>query len=57
VFSSLSSDDGGPVGDDTARAELRMLEQRVVADRMTINDVHFFDGLGRRMQIEEAQAQ
>lgn len=57
VFSSLSAEDGGPVTDDTARAELRLLEQRIVADRMTINDAHFFDGLGRRMQIEEAQPQ
>jgi hypothetical protein len=57
VFAALSADDGGPVEDATARSELRMLEQRVVADRMTINNLHFFDGLGRRMQIEEAKPQ
>jgi hypothetical protein len=57
VFSALTAEDSGPVSDGTARTELRALEQRVVADRMTINDIHFFDGLGRRMQIEEAQPQ
>jgi hypothetical protein len=57
VFASLSTEEGGPVSDAIAREELRSLGQRVVADRMTINDMHFFDGLGRRMQIEEAQPQ
>jgi hypothetical protein len=57
VFSPLSSEGGGPVSDDEARAALRDLQQRVIADRMSINQAHFFDGLGRRMQIEEAQPQ
>lgn len=57
VFKSITDKDGGPVTDDKARAALRLLEQQVVANRLSINDAHFFDGLGRRMQVEEAQPQ
>ena len=57
VFHTLSTDGGGPVSDEAARAGLRVLEKRIVEDRMTINEGHFFDNWGRRMKIEEAQVQ
>lgn len=57
VFSPLSDAEGGPVDDGHARAALRMLELEVRADRLRINDAHFFDRLGRRMKVEEAQPQ
>lgn len=57
VFSPLASATGGPVGDAEARAALRLFEREVIADRLRINEAHFFDRLGRRMKIEEAQLQ
>lgn len=57
VIMPLADDDGGPVEDSAARAALRALEKRVIEDRMVINEGHFFDKWGRRMKIEEAQAQ
>jgi hypothetical protein len=36
---------------------LRALERRVIEDRMTINEGHFFDAWGRRLRIEEVQPQ
>lgn len=57
VFQTLRAKGGGPVSDDDARAKLRLLEKRIVEDRMTINQGHFFDNWGRRMKIEEAQLQ
>lgn len=57
VFQTLQAKGGGPVSDDDARAKLRLLEKRIVEDRMTINQGHFFDNWGRRMKIEEAQLQ
>lgn len=57
VFHTLCTDGGGPVSDEEARAGLRLLEKRIVKDRMTINEGHFFDNWGRRMKIEEAQPQ
>jgi len=57
VFHTLCTDGMGPVSDEEARAGLRLLEKRIVADRMTINEGHFFDNWGRRMKIAEAQPQ
>ncbi len=57
VFHTLCTDGTGPVSDEEARAGLRLLEKRIVEDRMTINEGHFFDNWGRRMKIEEAQPQ
>lgn len=48
---------GGPVEDSAARVALRALEKRVIENRMVINEGHFFDKWGRRMKVEEAQAQ
>lgn len=53
----LRDDDGGPMEDEYARGALRALEKRVVEDRMVLNEGHFFDKWGRRLKIEEAQAQ
>lgn len=43
---------GGPVDNPTARLRLAELEARVASDRMVLNDGHFFDRLGRRIEIE-----
>jgi hypothetical protein len=57
VFHTLCAENGGPVSDEQARASLRLLEKRIVEDRLTINDGHFFDNWGRRMKVEEAPVQ
>lgn len=57
VILTLSDEDGGPVEDSKARLALRDLDKRIVEDRLVINEGHFFDKWGRRMKIEEAQAQ
>lgn len=46
---------GGPVDDMKATAELRALEERIQANRLVINEGHFFDKWGRRMKVELAQ--
>lgn len=43
----------GPLGTPTARARLRLLEERLDDDRLVLNEGHFFDTWGRRMKIEE----
>lgn len=53
----LRDDDGGLLEDARARDELRALERRIVEDRLVLNEGHFFDKWGRRLKIEEAQAQ
>ena len=52
-FPSVAAD-GGPVDNPTARLRLRELEARVDADRLVLDQGHFFDAWGRRMKIEEA---
>ena len=52
----ITDDDGGPVEDAKAADALRELEDRVNADRMVVNEGHFFDTWGRRMKVEPAQA-
>ncbi|HLL26033.1 MAG TPA: hypothetical protein VKT73_00045 [Xanthobacteraceae bacterium] len=49
--------DGHPLDNPTARLKLRELETRVDESRLTLNEGHFFDKWGRRLKIEEAQAQ
>ena len=44
---------GRPLDNPTARTRLRLLEQRLDDDRLTLNDGHFFDRWGRRMRIDE----
>ena len=48
---------GGPLDNPTARLRLRELEGRVDADRLVLNQGHFFDPSGRRMTIEEVASQ
>lgn len=43
---------GGPVDTPTARVRLAELESKVRADRMILNDGHFFDTRGRSIKIE-----
>lgn len=50
-------EDGGLFEDESARQELRKLEQRIIEDRLLLNQGHFFDKWGRRLKIEEAPAQ
>lgn len=46
-------DAGGILLNAEARARLRALEEKVRADRLTINTGAFFDAWGRRMKVEE----
>jgi len=43
---------GGPIDNPTARSRLSELEAKVREDRRVLNDGHFFDSLGRRIEIE-----
>jgi len=47
---------GGPLDNPTARLRLRALESCLDDDRLVINEGHFFDKWGRRMNIEEVSA-
>lgn len=47
----------GPLDNPTARLHLMDQEARISADRLAINEGHFFDAFGRRMQVEEATSQ
>jgi len=53
----LRDDDGGLFEDEWARHELSALEKRIIEDRLVLNEGNFFDKWGRRLKIEEAQAQ
>lgn len=44
---------GGALDNPTARLRLRLLEERLDQDRLVLNEGHFFDQWGRRLQIEE----
>ncbi|MCZ0735474.1 hypothetical protein [Phreatobacter sp. AB_2022a] len=45
--------DGGALDNPTARLRLRLLEERLGQDRLVLNEGHFFDQWGRRLQVEE----
>lgn len=51
AFFPTKGRNGGPIDNPTARIRMRELEERVIADRMTLNDGHFFDTRGRRIEI------
>ena len=53
----VSAEEGGPVPDSQARLRLKELTDRIAENRMVVNEGHFFDPWGRRMKVEEAQAQ
>ncbi|HET6157050.1 MAG TPA: hypothetical protein VFE34_01785 [Dongiaceae bacterium] len=57
AFFAISAAGGGPLDNAAARAELGELERRVKADRLTINEGHFFDKQGRRVMVEEVPPQ
>lgn len=52
AFFPTKARNGGPIDNPTARLRLAELEAKVMADRMVLNDGHFFDGLGRRIEIK-----
>ena len=52
AFFPTKGPDGGPIDNATARSRLTELQAKVMEDRMTFNDGHFFDTLGRRIEIE-----
>ena len=45
---------GGPLDNATAHRRLRELEQKIMEDRMILNDGHFFDSAGRSIRIDPA---
>lgn len=51
AFFPTKARNGGPIDNPTARLRMRELEERVIADRMMLNDGHFFDSRGRRIEI------
>ncbi|MDX2203194.1 MAG: hypothetical protein NW223_10620 [Hyphomicrobiaceae bacterium] len=56
AFFPTKARDGGPIDNPTARLRLKELEAGVAANRMLLNDGHFFDTLGRRIKIEPEDA-
>lgn len=52
AFFPTKGSDGGPIDSPTARLRLAELEAKVAANRMILNDGHFFDTKGRRIKIE-----
>ena len=56
-FFPVTAPDGGPLDNPTARLRLRELETRVDESRLVLNEGNFFDKWGRRLKIEEMQAQ
>jgi hypothetical protein len=56
-FFPITGPDGGPLDNPNARLKLRELEARLDDDRLVLNEGHFFDKWGRRLQVEEVEAQ
>jgi hypothetical protein len=52
AFFPTKAEGGGPVDAATARSHLAELEAKVIENRMVLNDGHFFDNEGRRIEIE-----
>jgi hypothetical protein len=52
AFFPTKGEGGGPVDAATARSRLAVLEAKVIENRLVLNDGHFFDTLGRRIEIE-----
>ena len=53
----MTAPDGGPLDDEAARVGLRVIEARVKAERLALNEGFFFDREGRRIMVEEAGSQ
>lgn len=54
AFFPTKGPNGGPIDNPTARSRLAELEAKVMEDRMILNEGHFFDTLGRRVEVEPA---
>ena len=52
---AVPGEDGKPLTDTDARARLKALQDRVIADHARINDGAFFDRKGRLMRVEEIE--
>jgi hypothetical protein len=52
AFFPTKARDGGLIDNETARRRLGELQAKVTEDRMTLNEGHFFDVLGRRIKVE-----
>jgi len=57
AFFPTLAPDGGPLDNPTARMRLRDLETRLNDDRLVLNEGHFFDKWGRRLNVEEVTPQ
>lgn len=57
AFFPVTGSDGGPVDNPTARLRLHELEARLNENRLVLNEGHFFDKWGRRLEIEEVELQ
>jgi hypothetical protein len=57
AFFPRTAADGGPLDNPNARLRLHELESRLDADRLVLNEGHFFDKWGRRLKIEEVTTQ
>src|SRR5215470_10035844 len=52
AFFPTKANNGGPIDNPTARLRLAELEAKVREDRTVLNEGHFFDSIGRRIEIE-----
>ncbi len=43
---------GGPLSDAQARARLKQVQDRVIADHATVNEGAFFDRQGRKLRLD-----
>ena len=57
AFFSVTAPDGGALDNPAARLKLRALEERLNADRLVLNEGHFFDQWGRGMKVKEVALQ
>jgi hypothetical protein len=53
---AVQGEDSKPLADADAKARLKSLQDRVIADHARINDGAFFDRKGRLMQVEEIES-
>jgi hypothetical protein len=53
LFFPATARGGGPLDNPAARLQLHELESRLDADRLVLNEGHFFDKQGRRLTVEE----
>lgn len=56
VFFVATAQGGGALPNVAARTRLREVEEAIRGDRLRLNDGHFFDRAGRRLQIEAIDA-